>query len=127
MSKVSLQGVCDGIVNDVDGALGCALVHLETGLPLALSAASGHAPGTEAVEVLCAAGATWFGDAAADDPVQELQAATADALVFMALVPGQSDGLFVLALDRDATNLGLGWMAMRRALDAVGAGQRPGR
>ncbi|MCY4012167.1 MAG: hypothetical protein OXG82_05560 [Gammaproteobacteria bacterium] len=120
MRKADLQSVCARITGDVDGALGCALVHLETGLPLAFSVASESRFGSAAIELLCAVGATCFGGAEDGEAVQELQATTADAFQFMALVPGRVDGLLVLVIDREATNLGLGWMAMRRALAAAG-------
>ena len=120
MKKATLQNVCAEIVSFVDGALGCAFAHLETGLPLASSVRAGSRFGATAVEVLCAAGTTYFGESAVDGSrVEELQATTMDAYLFISLVPGSADGLLILAIDRDATNLGLGWLAMRRALDAV--------
>ena len=120
MRKASLQSVCAEIVGDVDGALGCALVHLETGLPLAFTVASEARFGSSAIELLCAVGATCFGNGDGGRAVQELQATTADAFQFMSLVPGQADGLLILVIDREATNLGLGWMSMRKALAVAG-------
>ena len=116
MRKASLQNVCAQILADVDGALGCALVHLDTGLPLAFSVASEARFGSSAIELLCALGATCFGDGTDGRAVHEFQATTSDAFQFMSLVPGQVDGLLILVIDRQATNLGLGWMAMRKAL-----------
>lgn len=118
MRKASVQSVCAEIVGDVDGALGCAVVHVETGLPLAFSVASEARFGSAAIELLCAVGATCFGDGGRT--VEELQTTTADAFQFMSLVPGQTDGLLILVIDRQATNLGLGWMAMRKALAVAG-------
>lgn len=119
VSEASLRGVCAEIVADVDGALGCALMHLETGLPLASSVASGDRLSSAAIEMLCAVGATCFGDAEEERTVQELQTTTTDAFQFMALVPGRPDTLLVLVIDRQASNLGLGWMAMRKVLALV--------
>ena len=51
--------------------------------------------------------------------MQEIQATTADTYNFMSLVPGDDQELLILIADRNLSNLGLGWMAMRQALDLV--------
>ena len=128
MNKTTLLAVCVEVVDHVDGALGCALVHAETGLPLASSVRAGSGFGAPQIEVLCAAGADYFGESVGartgpgdGEQVEEVQTTTVDGYLFMARVPGTPDGVLILALDRKATNLGLGWMAMRKALDAVRA------
>ena len=55
----------------------------------------------------------------ASDYVQEIQATTADTYNFMSLVPSDDWELLVLIADRKISNLGLGWMAMRKALALV--------
>ena len=77
--------------------------------------------------MLCAVGATWFGDGVgrASDPVTEMQVTTGGVILFMALVPGDQEELFVLVVDPETTNLGLGWLAMREALGAVRAAGDP--
>ena len=135
MSQTKLADVCKQIVLDVEGALGCALVDLTTGLPLALAVKPASLLGTAAMEVMSALGVTYFSgntagrfgpDSSAEtgghptDMVQEIQATTEETYHFMSLVPGAEQELLILILDRAASNLGLGWMSMRHALELVG-------
>ena len=147
MRQVRLQDVCEEIVDEVDGALGCALVDLDTGLPLALDVKPASLLSATAMELISAAGVTYFrGDASAPsgrdasddgpgragDYTQKIQATTEDTYHFMSLVPGEEQELLILITDRRSTNLGLGWMSMRHALDRVqnadgnGAAETPG-
>ena len=134
MRQARLQDACESIVDDVDGALGCALVDLVTGLPLALDVRPGSILRSSAMELISAAGVAYFRDnlairartatngddsPLAGDEVQEIQATTADTYNFMSLVPGDDQELLILIADRNLSNLGLGWMAMRQALDLV--------
>lgn len=140
-----LQTLCDEMVGDVQGATGCALVDLGTGLPIAVSVTNGTsgqdaadtrghgAPdhGPAALEALAAAGTDFFRGVvnrdlrdAMRDPalpesfVQEVQTATADSYHFMSVVPGKEQTVLMLVTDRNV-NLGLGWAAMRTMLDRV--------
>ena len=125
-----LQELCDGIVDDVDGALGCALVDLGTGLPLAARIAPGGVLSSASMEAISAAGADYFrgravsrlagamSDESDSNFVQELQTTTEDTYHFMSVVPGRADTLMVLITDKSA-NLGLGWISMREALARV--------
>ena len=134
MRQAMLQDVCENIVDDVDGALGCALVDIATGLPLALDVKPGSLLSSSAMELISAAGVAYFGDNLSTssgldtngddslpqaDYVQEIQATTADTYNFMSLVPGDGQELLILIADRAISNLGLGWMAMRQALSLV--------
>lgn len=130
MSQPMLQDVCEEIIDDVNGVLGCALVDILTGLPLAMDVKSGSPLNGSAMEMISAAGAAYFRDnltmeAGGDDPalqgdyVQEVQATTTDTYNFMSLVPNEKQELLILIADRKNSNLGLGWMAMREALDLV--------
>ena len=131
MRQASLQHVCRDIVTRADGALGCALVDLETGLPLTIEVRPGAPLNATSMELLSAMGVSYFDnepvrdfdDEASDldDVVQEIQTATEDAYYFMARVPGNLHELFILVTDPKTTNLGLGWMAMRQALAQVHA------
>ena len=118
-------------MEDVDGALGCALVDLGTGLPLAMEVTSPALLETGALEVLSAAGAEYFrgavnrqlasamgGDPGADGFVEEIQTTTDDSYHFMCMVPGNRQTVLLLVTDKTA-NLGLGWVAMRRTLRRV--------
>ena len=55
-----LGDICEEILDDVEGALGCALVDLGTGLPLAIKAASEALIDGGAMETLCAACTEYF-------------------------------------------------------------------
>ena len=135
-----LQDICEEIMEDVDGALGCALVDLGTGLPLAMRVTSNALLDSGAMEILSAAGAEYFrgevghqlesamGGRAARPPgdtgfVEEIQTTTEDSYHFMSIVPGNEQTVLMLITDRTA-NLGLGWVAMRRTLRRVQEGTR---
>ena len=127
---MSLQQLCDGIVGDVDGALACALVDLETGLPLASRVAAGGLLNSASIEAISAAGADYFrgkavrrlAGAMSTEPesnfVWEIQTTTEDTYHFMSVVPGRENTLMVLITDKTA-NLGLGWISMREALARI--------
>ena len=122
--------MCEEILDDVEGALGCALVDLHTGLPLAIHVAQGLDNG--ALEVLAAAGADYFrgevGDLletataseehTGDNFVREIQMTTADTYHFLSVVPGKEQTVLVLITDK-TVNLGLGWIAVRQALSRI--------
>ena len=135
MWRIEFDDVCERIVDRMDGALGCAVVDLATGLPLALAARSDSLVTTTAMEMISAAAVTCFsgGDAgqsapdSADEPGTRLKNAPAQIQVtteltynFMSLVPGDETVLLVLITTRGESNLGLGWMAMRQALETLG-------
>ncbi|MYK46716.1 MAG: hypothetical protein F4029_10865, partial [Gammaproteobacteria bacterium] len=123
----SLQDLCEDIVAGVEGALGCALVDLTTGLPVTLKVRNGGLLDSSAMELLAATGVAYFAgsagngpaDALSDDEIEEIQTTTDDAYFFMSRVPGGSQGLLILVTDRKSTNLGLGWMSMRQALGHI--------
>ena len=129
-----LQQICEEILEEVDGALGCALVDLETGLPLALRAASDTLHESGAIEILCAASADYFrgevnhqletalgGDRSSEEGfVEEIQTTTDETYLFMCVVPDNSQAVLLLITDKTA-NLGLGWVAVRGALRRLGA------
>ena len=129
---MKLQELCEGIVDDVDGALACALVDLGTGLPVASRIAPGGLLNSASVEAISAAGADYFrgatmrrleremstGEASVSGFVEEIQTTTEDTYHFMSAVPGQEDTLMILITDKSA-NLGLGWISMREALARV--------
>ena len=124
------QQLCDGIVDDVDGALACALVDLETGLPLASTVAPGGVLSSASIETISAAGADYFRGKAVrrlagamsseseSNFVWEIQTTTEDTHHFMSVVPGRQNTLMVLITDKTA-NLGLGWISMREALARI--------
>ena len=129
---MTLQELCEGIVDDVDGALACALVDLGTGLPLASRIAPGGLLNPASVEAISAAGADYFrgramgrleremstGGESQSSFVEEIQTTTEDTYHFMSVVPGRQNTLMILITDKSA-NLGLGWISMREALARV--------
>lgn len=122
MRKESLRKACESIVSDVDSVRACVLMDLDTGLPLALETKPAHM-GADAIELLAAAGASYFNEHGTSDDginlVEEVQTTTDDSYVFMSRVPGRANELLVLVTSRVMTNLGLGWMSMRQALAEV--------
>ena len=129
-----LQDICEEIMEDVDGALGCALVDLGTGLPLAMTVTSDELLGSGAMETLAAAGTDYFrgevnqqlqsamgGDPAGEGFVEEIQTTTDESYHFMCVVPGNKQTVLLLITDK-TTNLGLGWVAVRRALRRIEEG-----
>ena len=131
MWRIEFNDVCGQIVERMDGALGCALVDLATGLPLALDAKSDSLITTTALEMISAAAVACFsggagGQSGPDSGVNpgasrenaplQIQVTTEFTYNFMSLVPGDDGVLLVLITTRGDSNLGLGWMAMRQAL-----------
>ena len=129
MRQQQLQEICESIVDDVDGALGCSLVDLATGLPIAVEVKPNSMLNATAMEMVSAAGATYFRERLscpwvatqpdADRPpesVEEIQTTTKETYHFMSLVFGEASELFVLVTERKSTNLGLGWISVRHAL-----------
>ena len=50
---------------------------------------------------------------------RQIQVTTELTYNFMSLAPGEDRFLLVLIMNRGESNLGLGWMAMRQALDGL--------
>ena len=103
--------------------MGCALIDVPTGLPLALNVAPAATLDSDFMGLLAAGAVAQFKrceessvGGGAGQGITELQVATVDAYYFMARIGDESDQLAMLVLDRAATNLGFGWMAMRRAI-----------
>lgn len=130
MSK--LDDLLQSVVKDVDGALGCAVVDLESGLLLgvahnvpyftssyleAVAAAAVdmlRGKNVRAVESLLSnqRGTT------VEKTITEVQMTTDHTLHFMAIVPEKPDSLVVLITNRK-TNLGMGWAAVRKSMVAI--------
>ena len=129
---MKLHDLCDDVAAEVDGCLGCAVVDLNTGLPLAMRVVPGTMLTDAAMEVMAAASVDYFrgrtiwqmviamADGASQPGsvvgfVREIQTTTEHTYHFMSVVPGREDALLILVIDKTA-NLGLGWIAMRQAL-----------
>ena len=129
---VELRRVCEDILEDVEGSLGCAAIDLETDSTLAAACRPDAVLDAGGVDVISVAAAemfhgklirqfhrAWSGGAAAPERfVREVQMATANSCQFMSVVPGWDDCLLVLITDR-SVSLGLGWMAVHQGLSRI--------
>lgn len=127
-----LRSVCEDILEDVEGSLGCAAIDLETGSTLAAVCRPASVLDAGGVDVISVAVSemfhgrlirqfhrAWSGGAAAPERfVREVQMATANSYQFMSVVPGWDDCLLVLVTDR-SVSLGLGWMAVHQGLSRI--------
>ena len=134
---MELRNVCEDILEDVEGSLGCAAIDLETGSTLAAACRSDTLD-PRGVGVISVAVSemfhgklirqfhrAWSGGAAAPERfVREVQMATANSYQFMSVVPGWDDCLLVLITDR-SVSLGLGWMAVHQGLSRIAELPRP--
>lgn len=127
-----LDDLLHTILSDVDGALGCAVVDLETGLLVgvahnvpyfttsyleAVAAAAVdmiRGKNVRAVESLLS---TQRGKKV-DKMIKEIQMSTDNTLHFMATIPEKPDALIVLITNRK-TNLGMGWSSIRRNMPLI--------
>lgn len=135
---VELRNVCEDILKDVEGSLGCAAIDLQTGSTLAAACrpeAVLDAGGMDLISVAVSEmfhgklirqfHRVWSGGAAAPERfVREVQMATANGYQFMSVVPDWEDCLLVLITDR-SVSLGLGWMAVHQGLSRVSELPRP--
>ncbi|MDQ7004897.1 MAG: hypothetical protein Q9N67_08275 [Ghiorsea sp.] len=129
---MGLNDTLKGLVDTVDGALGCAVVDVSSGLVLGVhhtvpyfTQAYLDAVAAAAVEVFRGSTvrtvekllATQRGDHEVNY-IQEIQMTTENTLHFMCIVPGKKNALAVLITNKNA-NLGMGWAALRRTLTEV--------
>lgn len=128
----NLDSVCQGLVNDVNDALGASVVDLNTGL--LLSVAHNVPYFTQSyLDAVAAAAVDMFrgktistvekliGSQRGETPrqmIQEVQMTTEKTFHFMAIVPGKQNALLVLITGKKA-NLGMGWASMRNALPEI--------
>ncbi|MEN8215191.1 MAG: hypothetical protein ABFS56_02210 [Pseudomonadota bacterium] len=125
----NINEICAEIVNDVDSALGCAVVDLNTGLLLAVHHNVPYFTQSYLDTVAAAAVDMMRGKnvRAIEDMlsnmrgteeqhlIEEIQMSTLKTYHFMAVVPKKPSALVVLITSRKA-NLGMGWSAVRRSL-----------
>jgi len=125
---MSLNDTLKQLVNDVDGALACCVIDLNSGLMLG---SHHNVPyfSQEYVDAVAASSVDMFRGRTTRtvekllsaergrevrNSIQEIQMTTAGTYHFMALVNDKPDALLVLITDRTA-NLGMGWTSIRRA------------
>jgi len=128
----SLNDVCKEIIGTVDGALGCGVVDLNTGLLLgvahnvpyftqsyldAVAAASVdmvRGKTVKAVEDLLSKNR---GNKVVDS-IKEVQMATENTLHFIATVTGKPNAMVVLITNKKV-NLGMGWAGVRNNMSKI--------
>ena len=132
MATKGLDKICKDIVSAVEGALGCAVVDLETGLVIGVHHSVPYFTQTY-VEAVAAAAVNMFRGRGisnieellakqrgekVEKSIREVQMTTTGTFHFMAVVPGHDNALTVLITDRKA-NLGAGWAALRGAMEDI--------
>lgn len=124
-----LDEVLNGILRDVDGALGCAVVDLSSGLLLSVAhnvpyftqsyleavaaAAVDMVRGKNVLAVESLLSSTR--GKKVENTIKEIQMTTDNTFHFMAILPEKPGNMLVLITTRK-TNLGMGWSAVRLAL-----------
>lgn len=130
MSK--LDDLLQEVIADVDGALGCAVVDLESGLLLGVAHSVPYFTSSYLEAVAAAAVDMLRGKnvravesllsnqrgKTVEHMIKEIQMTTDNTLHFMAVVPEKPNALIVLITSRK-TNLGMGWSSVRKAMIAV--------
>jgi len=128
----SLDDITKEIISSVDGALGCAVVDLTSGLLLSVSHNVPYFTQTY-LEAVAAAAVDMFRGrnvqavesllsnqrgVTIEKTIQEMQMTTTNTLHFMTVIPEKPDSLVVLITSKK-TNLGMGWASIRRHLPAL--------
>lgn len=128
----SLDDITKEIVTSIDGALGCAIVDLGSGLLLSVSHNVPYFTQTY-LEAVAAAAVDMFRGRnvqavesllsnqrgiAIEKTIQEMQMTTEHTFHFMAVVPDKPDSLVVLITSKK-TNLGMGWASVRKHLPTI--------
>ncbi len=129
----SLDEITKEIITSVDGALGCAVVDLNSGLLLSVSHNIPYFTQTY-IEAVAAAAVDMFRGrnvqavesllsnqrgVTIEKTIQEMQMTTTNTFHFMTLVPNKEDALVVLITSKK-TNLGMGWASVRKHLPEIG-------
>jgi len=127
-----LDDVTRDVVNSVDGALGCAVVDLSSGLLLSVSHNVPYftqtyleAVGAAAVDMLRGKNVQAVESLLSaqrgkvlEKSIQEIQMTTDNTLHFMMVSKEKPDALVILITNRKA-NLGMGWAAVRKAMPSI--------
>lgn len=128
----SLNEVCEGLVSDVDDALGAAVVDLSSGLLMSVAHSVPYFTQSYLDAVAAAAVDMFRGKTVSavekllsnqrgtelTQMLQEVQMTTEKTYHFMSVVPGKPNSLVVLITGKKA-NLGMGWSALRSALTTI--------
>jgi len=129
---MALNDVMKTLVSEVEGALACAVVDLESGLMLAAHHTVPYFTQSYMDAVAAAAVDVFRGKTVATveklltlqrgvevkNSIMEIQMATEGTYHFMLTVSGKPNALMVLVTTRKV-NLGMGWTSVRRAVKEV--------
>lgn len=127
-----LDDITRDVLNSVDGALGCAVVDLTSGLLLSVSHNIPYFTQTYIEAVAAAAVDLLRGKnvqtveallsnqrgTTVEKTIQEVQMTTISTFHFMSTVKDKPDALVILITNRKA-NLGMGWTALRTCLPKI--------
>ena len=127
-----LDDITRDVINAVDGALGCAVVDLTSGLLLSVSHNVPYftqtyleAVGAAAVDMMRgknvqAVESLLSGNrgTTVEKSIKEVQMTTTDTLHFMTVLPEKPDSMVILITNKKA-NLGMGWAAVRGSLPKI--------
>ena len=133
---MEMQDVCAAMLEEIDGALGCIVIDMQTGLTVAAEYRSGSVVDTAVVNLVSVISTDMFRgkmisqfESVLTRPksglpgfVREVQMTTAAINQFMAAIPGWDDGILVLVTDKNVS-LGLGWMAVHRMIGRMEAAE----
>lgn len=128
----SINEVCQEIVASVDGALGCGVVDLSTGLLLGVAHNVPYFTQSYLDAVAAAAVDMFRGrtigvveqllsatrGSKVEHALKEVQMTTDKTFHFMSIIKDKPNCLVVL-ITRTTTNLGLGWTALRSKIPAI--------
>jgi len=128
----TLNETCEGLVRDVDDALGAAVVDLSSGLLMAVAHSVPYFTQSYLDAVAAAAVDMFRGKTITavekllsnqrgsdlNQMLQEVQMSTERTYHFMSVVPGKPNSLVVLITGRKA-NLGMGWSSLRSAMNDI--------
>ncbi|MDY6991440.1 MAG: hypothetical protein SVR94_02375 [Pseudomonadota bacterium] len=129
---MNINDICGEVVRNVDAALGCAVVDLNSGLLLGVSHNVPYFTQSYLDAVAAAAVDMFRGRtvSAVEDMIanmrgstrkhmiKEVQMSTDNTFHFMMVVPDKPDALVVLVTSRKA-NLGMGWSSLRMAVPKI--------
>jgi hypothetical protein len=130
----SINDACDEIISTVDGALGCAVVDLNTGLLLGVAHKVPYFTHSYLDAVAAAAIDMFRGKTITaveqllsstrgskiEKSIKEIQMTTDKTYHFMVVLKDKPDCL-VLLITKSSTNPGMGWNALRRNLPSISA------
>lgn len=129
---MSLEDLCKDVVRNVDGALGCAVVDLNTGLLLGVHHSISYltqtyveALGAAAVDMMRGRGISNVEELLSAQrgeevkhSLKEVQMSTSNTYHFMATIPGKSDAMAVLITDKKV-NIGAGWASLKTNMEKM--------